>query len=236
MKIKNIIKRKNKLISLNILKSKSHKKFQISDLKTNTKQTELYLKKAAQILYMYHLVGKRILFLGFPISFKHILKKTKHILIPESSWLNGMITNQLLRFNYLLTNQQKQFPFKIVQLLLKLQKKIDLIVVFNSNNNFNAIEEGYVSRIPIIGGSASLNSRDSKVTYKITGDFNYIKDKLPSSNFFISMVKMVLKKSIRMSCMKWRLKHQDFIKNKFKKKYRKKRFKKKYYSKNRNYR
>nr|YP_010516702.1 ribosomal protein S2 [Haslea provincialis]UXN44245.1 ribosomal protein S2 [Haslea provincialis] len=218
MKIKKVSK--NKLIQLNILKSQLHKKFRLSSAKSNVKQTEFYLKKAAQIIYRYHVVNKRILFLGFPSNFQPLLKKTKHILIPESSWLNGIITNQILQFNYTLTKQQKRLPFKIVKLLLQLKKRIDLIVVFNLNKNTNAIREGYSSRIPIIGGVTNLEINEDKVTYKMLSELKYVEDKVFSSNFLFSMVKMVLKKAILMTSKKLQLKHMNHIKNKFKKKYK----------------
>nr|YP_010516730.1 ribosomal protein S2 [Haslea karadagensis]UXN44273.1 ribosomal protein S2 [Haslea karadagensis]UXN44354.1 ribosomal protein S2 [Haslea karadagensis] len=218
MKIKKVSK--NKLIQLNILKSQLHKKFQLNLVKSNAKQTEFYLKKAAQIIYRYHRVNKRILFLGFPSNLQLLLKKTKHILIPESSWLNGIITNQILQFNYTLSNQQKRLPFKIVKLLLQLKKKIDLIVVFNLNKNTNAIQEGYSSRIPIIGGVTHLEINDDKIAYKVLSELKYVEDKMFSSNFFLSMVKMVLKKAIIMTSKKLQLKHTNYIKNKFKKRYK----------------
>lgn len=232
MKIKKTTERSNKLIYLNILKSKSHKKFHLTNLKNSTRQTELYLKKAAQVIYRYHIFGKRILFLGFPLNFQHSLKKTKHVLIPESNWLNGIITNQILRFNYSLTKQQKRLPFKVIKLLLQLKKKIDLIVVFNLNENFNAVNESYVSRIPVIGGSKSLNICDEKVTYKILGEFKFTNDKLVTSNFFVSMIRMVFKKAILTSSRKLQVKYYSYIKSKLKKKYRIKRSRSRYSNKN----
>nr|QUS63596.1 ribosomal protein S2 [Haslea silbo] len=217
MKLKKVSK--NKLIKLNILKYKLHKKFQLNLVKNNAKQTELYLKKAAQIIYRYHIVNKRILFLGFPSNLQLLLKKTKHILIPESNWLNGIITNQILQFDHTLTKQQKRLPFKIVKLLLQLKKKIDLIVVFNLNKEVNAIQEGYTSRIPIIGGVTNLEINEDKVTYKMLSELKYMGDKIFSSNFFISMVKIVLKKAILMTSKKLQLKHTNYIKNKFNKRY-----------------
>lgn len=220
MKIKNIIKRKNKLISLNILKTKTHQKFQLSSIKNTTKQTELYLKKAAQIIYKYNIVGKRILFLGFPTSFQPTLKNTKHIFIPESTWLNGLITNQILRFDYALTKQQKQLPFKIVQLLLQLKKRIDLIVVFSLNRDFNAIDESYKTRIPIIGSYQNFGVQNDKITYKISDNFKLINDNFLNTNFFISMIQTILKKSTLTSSKKLQRTYQNFIKTRFKKKYR----------------
>lgn len=218
MKIKKTSK--NKLIQLNILKSQLHKKFQLNSIKGNVKQTEFYLKKAAQIIYRYHIVNKRILFLGFPSNLQLLLKKTKHILIPESSWLNGIITNQILQFNYTLTKQQKRLPFKIVKLLLQLKKRIDLIVVFNLNKNTNAIQEGYSSRIPIIGGVTNLEINEDKITYKMLNELKYVDDKMFSSNFLFSMVKIVLKKAILTTSKKLQLKHTNHVKSKFKRRYK----------------
>ena len=99
---------KNRLINLHILKSKIYKNDKLFDLN----QTELHFKKAAEIIYKYHITNQRILFLGFPKSFEYSLKDTKHVLIPDSIWLNGIITNQILKFNYNLTKKQKNFPFK----------------------------------------------------------------------------------------------------------------------------
>nr|YP_009687997.1 ribosomal protein S2 [Haslea nusantara]QDX17600.1 ribosomal protein S2 [Haslea nusantara] len=224
MKIRKV--NKNKLIQLNILKSKLHKKFQLNSIKSTSNQTELYLKKSAQIIYRYHVANKRILFLGFPPNLQLLLKKTKHLLIPDSSWLNGIITNQILQFNYSLTKQQKRLPFKIVKLLLLLKKRIDLIVVFNLDKNINAIQEGYSARIPIIGGVTNLEIKEDKITYKMVSELKYIEDKQFSNNFFVSMIKMVLKKSILMTSKKLQLKQVNYIKNKFKKRFKMKKPKK----------
>lgn len=220
MKIKKVTKRKNKLIYLNILKTKTYDTSQLSNIKNSTKQTELYFKKAAQILYKYNISGKRILFLGFPASFQSVLKNTKHVLIPESNWLNGLITNQILRFNYSLTKQQKRLPFKIVQLLLELKKKIDLVVVFNLNNNISAVNESYSARIPIIGSYTNFGLQTDKVTYKVTNNFKLVNDNFLNSNFFISMIKLILKKSILMTSKKSQIKYYNSIKTRFKKKYK----------------
>ena len=221
MKIKGLTKRRTKLLQLNILKLKLHRKLQLNSLEKSTKQTELYFKKVIQIIYRYHLFGKRILFLGFPLHFQDIVKRTKHILIPESSWLNGLITNQILKPNYLLTKQQKRLPFKVVKLLLHLKKKIDLVVVFNLNQNFNAVEESYISRIPIVGGVEQLNMFDEKVTYKLFHEFKLINFKIATNNFFTAMVKLVLKQAILMSSKRLQTSYSIYVKEQFERKYRK---------------
>ena len=57
MKLKTIKKRNNELIKLNIVKLKLYKKKQQFNLKFNTKQIELNLKKILQIIYQYHMIN-----------------------------------------------------------------------------------------------------------------------------------------------------------------------------------
>ena len=92
--------------------------------------------------------------------------------------------------------------------------------MFDLNTNFNALDESYIARIPVIGGVTNLDIRNDKITYKTVSDFKLINDKLATNNFFVSMVKMALKKAVLTSSKKLQLKYHGYIKNKFKKKYR----------------
>jgi ribosomal protein S2 len=81
-----------------------------------------------------------------------------------------------------------------------LKKKVDLIVVFNIDNNINAVNEGHIARIPVIGGFSSEVPENldftGKISYKIPGHFVSFDERNKSSNFFVSLVKTVLKKSV----------------------------------------
>jgi ribosomal protein S2 len=68
-----------------------------------TEYTELYLKNVLQIIYKYHNINKKILFIGIPVSFQKklskILKKPRHIVIPQSIWINGVLSNRFAIFS-----------------------------------------------------------------------------------------------------------------------------------------
>ena len=98
MKIKNIIKYKNKLLKLKLIKTKIYKK---KDQLTNTRieDIEYRLKKVLHVIYKYHTNNKRILFIGVPVhtdkETKNLINSTRHTFIPESAWVNGIITNKV---------------------------------------------------------------------------------------------------------------------------------------------
>lgn len=88
-----LIKSKYPNLELQIVKQYSKKK--IFNPKTELKLTEVLLNKIANVIYLYHVTGKTILFLGFPENFNKILKSTKHLLVPEFMWQNNMLSNNI---------------------------------------------------------------------------------------------------------------------------------------------
>ena len=86
MKIKKIVSHNNKLLKLKLIQSKVYNKnYNINNIKIE--DIQFRLKKAFYIIYKYHVLKKRILFVGTPwrtsISLKKILKNTRHLLIPK---------------------------------------------------------------------------------------------------------------------------------------------------------
>ena len=147
MKINNI-KSKNKLIQLQILKSRIYKKKLV---KKYTEKIEidiykLYFKKIAHIIYEYHVNGKKILFLNFPKTIekniKLILLKTKHLCISFKDLLKKTL------------NKQK-FINKRNKLLLTNQNNFDLILLFNLE--LNIINKYLSVKIPTILITNSFN-------------------------------------------------------------------------------
>lgn len=55
------------------------------------------LKRAFKIIYKYHINKKKIMFVGIyqkvTQNFKKLLKKTKHVFLPDSFWNYGILTN-----------------------------------------------------------------------------------------------------------------------------------------------
>lgn len=95
-------------------------------------------KKILNIIYKYHITNKRIFFIGnLNKNIKTSLKHTKHLVVNESTKLNGILTNP--------KNDLKQ-------------KKIDLIIAIDLKNKFNMLKESNNMCTPIF----FLDSKDFK--------------------------------------------------------------------------
>jgi|SRR6478672_3378657 len=195
MKINKVNKFQSKLIKLKLIKTKIYKKNDHSF--TKIEDIISRLKKALCIIYKYHINNKRILFVGTPLhldeKLKNLIKNTQHMYIPESIWMNGILTNQQSCFKYLLKNQQS-INRKISTILFKTKKKSDLIVILDSSMNSNALNEGYLTRTPVISLNLNLDNLDVKSSYKIPGNFKFTNKKV-RNNFFYSILSATLKKA-----------------------------------------
>jgi ribosomal protein S2 len=184
-----------KLLKFNLIKSKLLKKKHY--LKAITlEDIEFRIKKALYIIYLYHINNKRILFVGNPLNInRELLKlfnKTKHIFIPKSAWIAGVITNQYSSFksNF---KQESQLN-KISKQLLELKKKSDLVVIIDQLLETKALEESYTAKLPIISLNNDLDIFDDKSNYKVPGNFVSSKSKI-NNNLFYSILITTMKKS-----------------------------------------
>lgn len=182
MKIKKYIKFKYKLLKLQLIKSKIYEKKteNIEDFfNIVIEQTELQFKKAINIIYKYHLNQKKIFFVGIPLNFQKqfskILKKTKHLSIPESIWINGILSNnkaisQSFKLKSLKHIKKPNIKVKKIKPLFYINKKPDLIVLINPILEKNVIEEANKLKIPIIALNSNLFN-NFLISYKISGYF-----------------------------------------------------------------
>lgn len=185
MKIKKIEKQNNKLIQMQILKAYYKKKS--VNFKNNLNQIKIHLNKISNIVYKYHITDKKILLLGFPTSFIKTIENTKHILIPEFLWFNGMLNNRI--------NEKNNMPLNTFKLIRKLKRKVDLIIIANFSEKATAIKESYISRIPVITMNKKLNILNFKTTYNLVGNYNRISDKMELNNLFFSFIKTTLNRA-----------------------------------------
>lgn len=227
MKIKNIQNYSYKLLKLKLIKSKILKKYHF-EKNLIIESIESRLKKALQIIYLYHINNKKILFVGNPLNINKeiikILKNTNHIFIPKSAWIAGIITNTKSSFKFLFKKNNNLT--KISQQVLKLKKKSNLVVIMNNKLDNIALEESYSSNIPVISLNSDLNPFDTKSSYKIPGDFIFSKNKL-KNNFFYSILLATLKKSNFVK-KKFKLTHKLFTMSVLKKSRYNRKYKKKY--------
>ena len=197
MKINKVHSNKFKLLKLNLIKTKVYKKKHNNFIKI--KDITSRLKKSLHVIYKYHINNKKILFIGTPINlnpeFKKILQNTKHLIIPKSLWMNGMITNKFSCFKYLSKNK-KLINNRISKILFKIKNKSDLIVILNNSEIMNILEESYLARIPIVSINCNLDITDLKSSYKVPGDFKFKKKKIRDT-FFYSILTAIFKKANR---------------------------------------
>ena len=198
MKLKKVLTSKSKLIRLQLLKSKTYKLTRSDNKYIKLEYIELHLKKALQIIYNYHFNNKKIFFVGVPKkvqqNFVKTLQKTQHLFIPESTWINGILSNKVSIFKYI--HQQINTNIKTkkksdIKSLFEIQQKPDLIVIFNKAAELNALQEGNKLRIPTIVVTDSLNV-DSSILYKIPGNFHFLNKKL--NNIFFILLNSIFKK------------------------------------------
>lgn len=196
MKIKRILKNKSKLLKIKLIKSKIYKK-KLYLQNITLEDIEYRLKKTLYIIYSYHINNKQIMFVGNPLQInkeiKKILTNSKHIFIPKNTWINGVITNQNTSFKSLLKKQKKNST-NFSRRLLELKKRSDLIVIMDKEIDTNALNESYISRIPVISLNSLLSTLNEKASYKVPGNFIFSKNTI-ADNFFYSILLATLNKA-----------------------------------------
>lgn len=192
MKLKNL--NKLRLISNQLLKTR----FYYNNSKDiNINSSILSLKTALKIIFEYHNKNKKILFVGTPFKntkqVNQLFKTTQHTVIPESVWVNGVLTNKKYCLKYLMHNKASKTKF-FSKFLLTLREKHDLIVILNLESNLDSLNELYKTQLPIISFTDNtLNKNNDKISHKIVGNFNFTSKKRCNSFFFI-ILKATLKK------------------------------------------
>nr|YP_010233616.1 ribosomal protein S2 [Pleurosigma inscriptura]QSZ78233.1 ribosomal protein S2 [Pleurosigma inscriptura] len=185
------------MTELQILKSKIYRKNIDLKFKNNFEpnKIQLYIKKIAHIIYEFHIMNKRILFLNFPknIEKKLIknLKSPQHIFISCENFLNGIISNQKINFQQ--SNKLQKVIKNNSKIKISAKKLIDLIVIYNPLSSLNSDKKLYISQIPTITINENFNNNlNLKQNYKLIGHFKFI-EKQVNNNLFFSILKSILK-------------------------------------------
>jgi ribosomal protein S2 len=191
MKIKKV--KIKQLLKLNLLKSKVYeqpiKKMKFNNLiDANLNQIVVDIKKVLQIIFQYHKAEKRILFLGLPYKLEsRVNQLTKHIAIPKNFNIQGMISNYNSKsFKSDRNSNQAWLKNSSKFLLPKLSKKLDLIVLFNHDNNETILSEAGVAKIPVIFFGTTFGSQNS-ASYKVEGNFKNVLIGCNKNIFFIGL-------------------------------------------------
>ena len=107
------------------------------------------IKKVLQIIFQYHQIEKRILFVGLPYKLEsRINQYTRHVAIPKTFDVQGMISNPNWKS---LESKKSSTPMRFKEtskfLLPKLTKRLDLIVLFEHDKSKTIFSEAEVAKI-----------------------------------------------------------------------------------------
>lgn len=158
----------------------------------NLNDFTIRLKRALKVIYKYHINKKKIMFVGIKENinpyFKKLLKKSKHIFLPDSFWNYGILTNPSVS----LYNLKKTSKFFANRTFLKL-KKINLVVILESSFKKIIFNECNKVRLPIIFLSENFPTLNSIKNYNFPNNCLFSRKKVGNS-FFYSMLFALLKK------------------------------------------
>jgi ribosomal protein S2 len=199
MKLKKITQKKYNLINYNLLRARIYLGSNKSSLHyLNFKylngfinnfcmfdltQTNFHLKKALKIIYEFHSLNLKILFIGFPNvfnandNFVKLFEQTNHYHIPQNNFTNNKILNR-----YVLINDKKQFNNSTNSFNNKKLNKLNnifkktilpsLIVLYDKNSEVLLLKNfTHLLNVPKI---TFVNSSDKlfNSAYKIPGSFS----------------------------------------------------------------
>lgn len=186
MKIKNVKIKKYKLLRLYLTKYESYNKDSLILSNNILDKLELSFKKVLLIIYQYHILNKKILFIGFPYSnnkkIVEILLKSNHIFASTFVRLKGLLGNNKCTGGSSKRTLKKNNYLPITHLP-------HLIVIFNDKNSNNLLSEALKLNIPIIA-FGNMYKDLSNLIYLVEGRFITKKIK----NFYQFLIYSILKK------------------------------------------
>jgi len=127
------------------------------------------LKRTIKLIYKFHRKNCSILFTDVPYIFQSQHLKTNHMLLPENSWVEGVLANKSFIFKFLkkmLAKYRKEEKSDtVLKCLLEIKNLPDIIVTFDRVFNETLISEAKRLEVPII--LIQANNFDTKLFYKI---------------------------------------------------------------------
>ena len=197
MKVKKV--RIKQLLKLNLLRSKVYehpvKKMKFDNLiDSNLNQIIVNIKKALQIIFQYHQIEKRILFVGLPYKLESKINRyTRHVGIPKNLNVQGMISNSDWKLLKKDKNLNKAWMKQSPKFLLpKLSKRLDLIVLFEHDKSKAILSEAEIAKIPLISFGTDLNTETGAASYRVEGNFKNVLT-APNKNIFFMGLNFLFK-------------------------------------------
>jgi ribosomal protein S2 len=138
----------------------------------NLTKTISEFKKSLNVIFEYHQLNKKILFVGLPPKLElKINQRTRHVAVGRNVELQTLLTNSLKSFK--LSTGTKHLAFKdyFKLSLAKFSQKPDLIVLLAHEKKQKVIIENNLAKIPLIvfNSSDGLENDSFNGFYNVTG-------------------------------------------------------------------
>jgi len=155
---------------------------------SNLNQIIVDIKKVLQIVFQYHQIEKRILFVGLPYKLESkVNQHTRHVAIPKNLDVQGMISNCNWKSLKSSKNSSQVWLKDSSKFLLpKLTKRLDLIVLFEHEKSKTIFSEAEVAKIPLVSFGTCLDAPNT-ASYRVEGNFKNILTASNKNIFFIGL-------------------------------------------------
>ena len=138
----------------------------------NLTKTVSEFKKSLNIIFEYHQLNKKILFVGLPPKLElKINQRTHHAAVGRNVELQSLLTNNLKPFKFLKGAEQSAFKDYFKLSLAKFSQKPDLIVLLAHEKKQKVIIENNLAKIPLVvfNSSDCLEENSFNGFYNVTG-------------------------------------------------------------------
>ena len=138
----------------------------------NLTKTVSEFKKSLNIIFEYHQLNKKILFVGLPPKLElKINQRTHHAAVGRNVELQSLLTNSLKPFKFSKGAEQSAFKDYFKLSLAKFSQKPDLIVLLAHEKKQKVIIENNLAKIPLVvfNSSDCLEDNSFNGFYNVTG-------------------------------------------------------------------
>ena len=138
----------------------------------NLTKTVSEFKKSLNIIFEYHQLNKKILFVGLPPKLElKINQRTHHAAVGRNVELQSLLTNNLKPFKFSKGAEQSAFKDYFKLSLAKFSQKPDLIVLLAHEKKQKVIIENNLAKIPLVvfNSSDCLPDNSFNGFYNVTG-------------------------------------------------------------------
>ena len=156
----------------------------------NLTKTISEFKKSLNVIFEYHQLNKKILFVGLPPKLElKINQRTRHVAVGRSVDLQSLLTNNLKSFKPSKGTNQSALKDYLKLSMAKFSQKPDLIVLLAHEKKQKVIIENNLAKIPLIvfNSSDCLENNSFTGFYHVTGFHENLVSMSEKTLFFLGL-------------------------------------------------